>query len=442
LTEKVSLATKLSEALWMVISLFRPKRWEIALAMRYLRTRRKDGGIAVIAMISFVGIALSVLALVAVLSIMNGFREELMSRMLAFNGHAYLYGQPLLPQPKRVDLIKRLKAVDGVVSVVPQLDSPGLVQSSTGALMPAYMRGISPNDLKAKDIITQNLSEGSSLAGFGAGDYGGDVILIGIGIAQNLGLRVGEELTLMSPGGATVFGAAPIRKTYKIGGIFQSGVSEIDKSFVYLPLEQAQLFFDREDEWDSLEIKVSDPYKIATYREALALAAGEGSLIEDWAERNAAVWSALKIERTAMRFILFFIVIIATMNIVSGIVMLVKNKTRDIAILRTMGADRMSIARIFFMTGTLIGVFGTVLGLILGVLFSLFIRPIQETLEWVFQTKLFDPSVYYLSHVPAKMEVGEIVFIVLASVLAAMIASLFPALWASKMEPVEALRYE
>lgn len=308
--------------------------------------------------------------------------------------------------------------------------------------MPSYMRGIRPDDLKTKDIITQNLTEGSALAEFGVGDYGGDNVLIGVGIAQNLGLRVGDNLTLMSPGGATVFGATPKRKTYRISGIFQSGVSEIDKAFVYLPLEQAQLFFDREEEWDTLEIKVTDPYKIKTFHGSLRNAAGEGALVEDWAERNAAVWSALKIERTAMRFILFFIVIIATMNIVSGIVMLVKNKTRDIAILRTMGADRVSIARIFFMTGTMIGVCGTALGLILGVLFCTFIRPIQEALEWIFQTKLFDPSVYYLSNVPAKMEAGEIIFIVVASILAAMVASIFPSLWASKMEPVEALRYE
>jgi lipoprotein-releasing system permease protein len=407
-----------------LLSLFSFKGWEFDLALKYLRTKRKDGGIAVIAIISFTGIMLAVTALISVLSIMNGFRDELMSRVLAFSGHAYVSGTPINDFAHRDDMLKRIKAIPGVVDASPYLDSPGLIQNSHGQTGLAYMRGVEP------------------AAQFGTGDYGGDVILVGSGVASDLGLNAGDEVTLVSPGGSTAFGATPRRKEYTVGGVFKSGVSDIDKAFIYMPITQAQLFFDREDEWDTVEIKVTDPYNIDKYRPLFFKAAGEGAYILDWKEQNASLWGALKVERTAMRFILFFIVIIATLNIISGIVMLVKNKTRDVAILRTMGADRASISRIFFMAGTLIGATGTAAGLLLGVLFCTFISQIQHFLEWVFHMKLFDPSVYYLDAVPAKMEPSEVAFVVIASLLAACMSTLFPALWASKLEPVEALRYE
>jgi lipoprotein-releasing system permease protein len=361
---------------------------------------------------------------------------------LAFNGHAYVYGAPINDFAHREQMLKNLRAIPGVTDAYPQLDSPGLAQSANGQTGLAYMRGIEPSALKAKKIIIDNIQAGGSAKEFGVGDYGGNTVLVGEGLAQSLGLLPGDDLTLMSPGGSTAFGAVPKRKVYTVGGIFKSGVSEIDKAFIYMPLQQAQLFFDEEDEWGVVEIKVADAYNIASYRDSIIKAAGEGALIEDWTEHNASVWSALKIERTAMRFILFFLVIIATMNIISGVVMLVKNKTRDVAILRTMGADRASISRVFFLCGSLIGVAGTLAGLLLGVLFCTFIREIQAFLEFVFHTKIFDPAVYYLSYVPAKMELGEVTFVVVGSLLASCLTTIFPALWASKLEPVEALRYE
>ena len=417
--------------------------WELDLALKYLRTKRKDGGIAVIAIISYVGITLAVTALISVLSIMNGFRDELMARTLAFGGHAYVYGVVVNDFAHRDAMVARLKAIPGVTEVTPYLDGAALVQNDVGDTWGTFIRGVEPGALKNTPIIADSVKKGGgSLDDFGVGDYGGNTIMVGDGLASNLGLRPGDEITLTSAGNATAMGTLPRRVTYTVGGIFKSGVSEIDKSFAFMPLQQAQLFTGHDDEWEALEVKVDKPYDIAKWRDPILKAAGQGALYEDWTQRNAALWGALKVERTAMRFILFFIVVIAMLNIISGIVMLVKNKTRDVAILRTMGAGRGAITRIFFMTGTMIGIAGTFSGLALGVLFCANIHAIQIAIEAVFHVRVFDPNVYYLDYVPAKIEPSEVAFVVISSLLTASLSSLVPSLWASKLEPVEALRYE
>lgn len=414
--------------------------WEIGLALRYLRAKRREGGVALIAVISFIGIMLAVAVLISVMSIMSGFRTELLSRMLSFNGHMYVQGQ-VLQAPDRNDAVDRIRDVPGVVSVTPLTESPAMFRAH-GQTTGGIVRGISPDDLASMSFVHQSLDE-EARAGFGQGAYGGDNILIGKALAEQMGLRVGDLITLMSAeGGATAFGDLGMSKTYVVGGVFQSGAADYDRAFVFMPLEQAQLFFGKEGLWDVIEIKVAEPDQVARYLDPVARAAGQGAMISDWRSRMAAFWGALRVERVAMSIILGLVVAIAAMNIISGIVMLVKNKGRDIAILRTIGASPSAILRIFFVTGATIGIAGTLAGLILGLLFCWNIGAIQNFLEWLLGVQLFPPDVYMLDGVPALVDPMDVFWVTVWSLLMSCVASLPPSWNASRIDPVEALRYE
>jgi len=414
--------------------------WERALAFRYLRAKRRDGGAALISVISVIGITLSVMALIVVMSIMNGFRAELLSRLLGFNGHIYVTG-PAINGPSREDMIARLRSVPHVVQAVPQIEAQGLA-IGPNAISFAVVRGLRPEDLAHTPIIARNIKDGS-LRGFGQGEYGGDLILVGSRLAAQVGVRPGDELTLLSPtGGATAFGTSPRRKTYTVGGVFSIGVSAYDAAFVYMPLAQAQLFFGRDRNVDQIEINLDDADRIAAVRPEVARAAGAGAIVSDWRDRDNSTFTALQVEATAMRLILMILVAITTLNIISGLVMLVKNKARDIAILRTIGATRSSILRIFFMAGVIVGAAGTLAGLVLGTLFCLNIGPIQTLVETVTGVQVFNPDTYYLSRLPAKMNPGEVFGTVAFSLAMSSLFSVLPAAWASRFDPVEALRNE
>lgn len=415
--------------------------WEFGLALRYLRARRKEGGIALIAIISYVAIALAVMALITVMSIMAGFRNELLDRMLSFNGHLYVQGQ-VLYSPDRDAAVQRISQVPGVVSVTPLTESQSIVRAA-GVTTGAMVRGIRPDDLDSMRYVYDSLDE-SARRSFGQGPYGGDNILIGKSLGESMGLRIGDPITLYSPTGAdsALGNLGGLEKTYRVGGMFSSGTADFDRAFIFMPLEQAQLFFAKEGVWDVIELKVQEPDRVGELLTPVRQAVGGAAIVSDWRDRLAAFWGALKVERVAMSIILGLVVAIAALNIISGIVMLVKNKTRDIAILRTVGASQGSMLRVFFIAGAAIGVAGTLTGLVLGLLFCLNIGAIQHFLEGLFQVRLFDADVYMLEAIPAEVDPLDVVWVTVWSFFMSCVAGLIPSWQAAKLDPVEALRYE
>ncbi len=414
--------------------------WERMLAGRYLRARSSQGGVALISIISFVGIMLAVAVLIIVMSVMNGFRAELLNRILGFNGHLYVSGD-VVDDTRRGAAVERLLKVPGVVQAAPVLEAQ-VIAMGPSQITGAVVRGLEPLDMKATKIVAGNLTAGS-LKDFGVGDYGGDTIIVGARLAQAVGVRAGDSLTLISPsGGTTAFGGAPLQKTYTVGATFSVGMSQYDQAYIYMPLAQAQLFFGREGTTDAIEVKVENPDKALEMKAAVSRAAGPTALVTDWTQRDSSFWGALKVERNVMRLILMLLVAIAAMNIISGLVMLVKNKGRDIAILRTMGASQQSILRIFFMAGASVGVLGTAAGLALGVLFCAYIGPIQGLVESITGQTVFASDVYFLSHIPAKVDWSEVLIITSWALGMSFLATLPPARRASRLDPVEALRYE
>jgi lipoprotein-releasing system permease protein len=416
--------------------------WERAIAGRYLRAKRKEGGVAIITMISFIGITLAVAVLIIVMSVMNGFRTELLNRILGFNGHAYVSG-PVLDNPASRDaVLARIRKIPGVATATPLVQSYVLAMGPNGAATGSVVRGVAPTDLRRIKLISDNIKEGT-LFGFGQGEFGGNRILLGDRLAATLGVEIGQPVTLISPTGeTTILGSNPHPKTYTLGGVFSIGMAEYDGIYIYMPLEQAQLFFGRDQAVDEIEIMLDNPDQIDRIKPLIAAAVGPNGKITDWREQNQSFFNALQVERNTMFLILLMLVFIAAANIISGLVMLVKNKGRDIAILRTMGASSGAILRIFFMAGASVGVAGTIAGFLLGVVFCTYIAQIQGFVESITHTSVFSADVYYLSHIPAKLSWSEVALISVAALAMSFLATLPPAWRASRLDPVEALRYE
>jgi lipoprotein-releasing system permease protein len=415
--------------------------WERAIAFRYLRARRKQGGVALVSVISFFGVMAAVAVLIIVMSVMNGFRSELLGRILGFNGHVYVSGALLSDPPKVEQAVERIRRIPGVTQAIPMVEANAMVVGQ-GQITGAIVRGVRPEDLRRMSLVANNIRPGS-MQGFGQGEYGGDLVLVGSRLAAEMQVQPGDSLNLVSPSsGATVFGSTPTQKAYTVDGLFTVGMSQYDEAYVYMPLEQAQLFFGRERAVDMIEVKIKDPDRAGEFRPLIAKAAGADAIVTDWRDKNQSFFNALQVERNVMRLILLLIVLVAALNIISGLWMLVKNKGRDIAILRSMGATQGSILRIFFMSGAAIGVLGTLAGFLVGILFCTYIKEIQAFVQWVTGSDVFNADVYFLSHIPAKIDWVEVSGIMFSALAMSFLAVLFPAWRASRIDPVEALRYE
>ncbi len=413
---------------------FAPYEW--MLSVRYLRARRREGFISVIAGFSFLGIMLGVATLIIVMAVMNGFRNELLDKILGLNGH--LLVQPLeSPLTDWKDVTDRVSQIPGIWLAAPVVDGQALASSPFNA-SGVLVRGIRGGDLDKLTAISKNIKQGS-LEAFDRGQG----IVIGRRLADQLSVHAGDMVTLVSPRGAvTPMGTMPRVKPYRVTAVFEMGMSEYDAGMVFMPLKEAQAYFNRNNDVTAIEIFTNDPDRVDAFRKAVTKAAKRPIFLIDWRQRNSTFFNALQVERNVMFLILTMIVLVAALNIVSGLIMLVKDKSGDIAVLRTMGASQGAIMRVFLITGAAIGVVGTVVGFFVGLVISLNIESIREFLSWLTNTQLFSPELYFLSKLPAQVDAGETAAVVIMALTLSFLATLYPSWRAARLDPVEALRYE
>ena len=411
-------------------------RFEWMVALRYLRARRKEGFISVIAGFSFAGIMLGVATLIIVMSVMNGFRSELLNKIVGLNGHIFIGGidKPLTDYG---EVAAQLNKIPGVRFAFPLVEGQALASSQANA-GGVLVRGVREADIKRIPAIGETIRAGG-LDGF---DQSGGVA-IGRRLAEQLFIRPGDALTLTAPKGAeTPFGITPRVKSYPVVAVFEVGMSEFDAGFVYMPLSESQGFFNRDGDVTAIELFLTRPEAIEEARRAIEEAIERPIVISDWRQRNKTFFGVLEVERNVMFLILMLIVIVATLNIVSGLIMLVKDKSADIAILRTMGATRGAIMRIFLITGAAIGIVGTLAGFLLGLVISLNVETIRGFVSRLTNTNLFPAEFYFLSRLPSEVNPQEVATIVIMAMVLSLIATLYPSWRAARLDPVEALRYE
>ena len=438
-------AASLDKPLRRRISAAMFSRFEFLIAWRYLRARRAEGGVSVMTWISLIGIALGVMALIATLAVRSGFRAEFVDTILGANAHTTMYMAPRevaegMVVPGRIldpaATAAAVAALPGVLRAVPVVKGQVMIQAADRSNV-AEVIGLAPEALAAIPRVADPETASGSLSDFPRG------IAIGSGIAREIGVTVGDSVRLISPDGAqTAFGTTPRINAYGVEYIFTAGRYDIDRTRIYMPLAEAQSFFNREDVADEIEVYVTDPEDIDDWTLPLLQAGGEGAQVWTWRDGSGAFLTALDLEDDVMFVILSVLVLIAAMNITSGLIMLVKNKGRDIGILRTMGLTEGSVLRIFFLCGAFTGILGTLAGVVLGVLLALNVDHIMAAVDWVSGGGAWDPSVRGIYRLPAKLQAWDIFRAVALSLSLSFIVTIFPARRAARLNPVEALRYE
>ncbi|MBN43023.1 MAG: lipoprotein-releasing system transmembrane subunit LolC [Alphaproteobacteria bacterium] len=414
--------------------MFSAVEWMVAL--RYMRARRAEGFISVIAGFSLIGIALGVATLIIVLSVMNGFRTELLDRILGLNGHiAVVSSTGALSDYD--SLAERVRVVEGVLTVTPLVEGQVLATSG-GRSAGAMVRGLTAEALAMRSSVADNIRMGS------VSDFTSDnAVVLGSRLARSLGLRVGDKVTLVSPRGTvTAFGTVPRMQAYRVVATFEIGMFEFDSSFIFMPLSAAQKYFRLGDTVNQLEVFVDNPDNFERQRAAISGVIDADHRVFDWQEANGSFFNALQVERNVMFLILTLIILVAAFNIISSLIMLVKDKGSAIAILRTVGASRGMVMRVFFIVGASVGVVGTLIGAILGLVFSENIEAIRQVLESLTGTDLFAAEIYFLSQLPAEVDNGEVTLVVFMALGLSILATLYPSWRASRLDPVEALRNE
>ncbi len=410
--------------------------FERMVALRYLGARRREGVVSVIAGFSLLGIALGVATLIVVMAVMNGFQHELLGRILALNGHIGVYGSNGVVTAYD-EMAADIAAVPGVVRVVPIAEGQVMAAAPGGGAAGAVIRGIRADDLNAAPVLADAIRWAKDAR------FAGDAVVVGERLAEKLGLGPGDQITLISPkGNATAFGTMPRLKPYTIAGTFGVGMFEYDDSFVYMPLEATQTFLRLPEAVTHLEVFLADAELTQDVRPALFEAIGGGARLYDWRQANTGFFEAVQVERNVMFLILALIILVAAFNIISSLIMLVKDKGRDIAILRTMGATRGMIMRVFFIDGAAVGIVGTAAGVALGLAFAVNIERIRQWIESVTGTDLFAAQIYFLTELPVQIEWPEVAGVAAMALGLSFAATLYPSWRAAKLDPVEALRYE
>jgi lipoprotein-releasing system permease protein len=413
---------------------------ERTLAWRYLRATRANGGVSVVSIVSFIGILLAVMALIVIMSVMSGFRATLLDAMLGGQGHVFVYTQDE-PEATIDQLIPQLEALPEVDQAMPIIEQQVLATTDrrqNGAIV----RGVRTEDLDNLPFLPGGAQAARDF-GFGEGKNGGDTVMVGRFLAAELGLYPGDKLTLIAPNGIQgPFGVTPRRKTYTVGRFFQTGSVELDQLYILMPLEQAQLFFGRKGVYDKIDLRLPEPMNTEPAEAAVQQAVNFRYNTQSWKVQREAYFNALNTERSMMLIIMLILIVITSLNIITGVVMLVKNKTRDIAILRTVGTSRGSIMRVFLMIGALLGLTGALIGACLGVIVVMNINVVVDGIGAVLQRELFPPTVYGLDGLPAVLNWGEVTFVTLWAMAMSMLVTIWPAWAAARLDPVDALRFE